>query len=235
MVEETRYPFAGARNPVVKFGVVDTGKEGSDVKWFDLTKVFGDDFYLAKFEWLFNNDNDTDSSKLVLQILNRRQNQLELLLLDYTTGDLTTLHIEKALDDKSWVNINSDFRSLPSKDANNFMNTMIHFGSYGHRNGTVTATCTSSNRLFTTGERRTRRVIRWLGGLPDQVNTSVRKSWGSIPIRNTYTTWERWPMDGSSGTSSVFCTAVVWIIQRRDPLANFSPLLFQDITSAFWM
>ena len=33
----------------------------------------------------------------------------------------TPLHIEKTLDDKSWVNINSDFRSLPSKDANNFI------------------------------------------------------------------------------------------------------------------
>jgi len=121
MVEETRYPFAGARNPVVKFGVVDAGKEGSDVKWFDLTKVFGDDFYLAKVEWLFDDDNDTDSNKLVLQILNRRQNQLALLLLDYTTGDTTTLHIEKALDDKSWVNLNSDFRPLPSKDANDFI------------------------------------------------------------------------------------------------------------------
>jgi len=66
MVEEARYSFAGVRNHVGKFGVIDSGAEWRDIKWFDLTKVFGDDYYLTKVEWLFDDDNDADLNKLVV-------------------------------------------------------------------------------------------------------------------------------------------------------------------------
>ena len=96
------------RNHVVKFGVIDSGAEWRDSKWFDLTKVFGDDYYLAKVECLFDDDNDADLNKLVVQTW--RQNEIALLLLDYTTGDTIILHIEK-----SWVNLNSASRPLASR------------------------------------------------------------------------------------------------------------------------
>ena len=117
--EETRYPFAGGRNPIVKFGVADaTGK--SDVRWFDdLAKPFGDDFYLAKVEWLpADNSEANDSTKLVVQLLNRRQNELALLLLDCESGDVTTLHTETAKE-AQWVNLNGSFRPLstPTTDS----------------------------------------------------------------------------------------------------------------------
>jgi len=116
--EETRYPFAGGRNPVVRFGVADATKEG-DVMWFDdLAKPFGDDFYLAKVEWLPPADGETkDSTQLVVQLLNRRQNGLALLLLDCESGDVTTLHTETA-NEGQWVNLHSSFRPLPTpKDS----------------------------------------------------------------------------------------------------------------------
>mmetsp|Transcript_22680 Transcript_22680/g.65331 ORF Transcript_22680/g.65331 Transcript_22680/m.65331 type:complete len:922 (+) Transcript_22680:3-2768(+) len=118
--EETRYPYAGARNPIVKFGVAAAnGGEGSDAIWFDLTKVFGHDFYLAKVEWLpapGDDDGDADSTKLVVQLLDRRQTNLALLLLDCATKEITTLHVEKAAE-RSWVNLNGAFRPLPMPDG----------------------------------------------------------------------------------------------------------------------
>ena len=128
--EEHRYPFAGAENPKVKLGVVTTssssnsssdGKEG--VIWFDLEQIFGADFYLAKVEWLppssENNDSNSttavkdDSTKCVVQLLDRRQQNLALLLLDCVTGTVTVLHMEAAMKG-TWINLNSAFRPLPS-------------------------------------------------------------------------------------------------------------------------
>lgn len=119
--EETKFIFAGARNPVVKFGIADATKgcEEDNVKWFDLTTVFGEDFYLAKVEWLPADKDGADSKKLVVQIMNRRQNELALLLLDYETGTSTTLHVER-YEKGSWVNLNGAFHPLPVDDDSAF-------------------------------------------------------------------------------------------------------------------
>ena len=114
--EEHRYPFAGAQNPKVKLGVVSTtaaAASDNDVIWFDLEQVFGDDFYLAKVEWLKNNDNDDESTKIVVQLMDRRQQNLALLLLDAVTGTVTTLHVETAMDG-AWINLNDAFRMISS-------------------------------------------------------------------------------------------------------------------------
>eukprot|EP00547_Thalassionema_nitzschioides_P013584 CAMPEP_0194249212 /NCGR_PEP_ID=MMETSP0158-20130606/19922_1 /TAXON_ID=33649 /ORGANISM="Thalassionema nitzschioides, Strain L26-B" /LENGTH=872 /DNA_ID=CAMNT_0038985681 /DNA_START=214 /DNA_END=2828 /DNA_ORIENTATION=- len=121
--EEHRFPFAGAHNPKVKLGVVNTSSttgeddddDDSTTLWFDLTHVFGEDFYLAKVEWLPAKDDDSDSTQLVVQLLDRRQKKLALLLLNTITGSVTTLHMETAMNDESWINLNNCFRPLPSK------------------------------------------------------------------------------------------------------------------------
>jgi len=121
-VEETRYPFAGEKNPKVKLGVVSTvgarGAEGegkgSDVIWFDLeTGLLGDDFYLGRVEWIPSVEEGVDSTKLAVQLVDRRQEKLMLLLCDSTNGEVTTLHLEEAIDG-GWINLNECFRPFPS-------------------------------------------------------------------------------------------------------------------------
>lgn len=112
--EEHRYPFAGGKNPKVKLGVVATDGSDNDVIWFNLDQVFGDDFYLAKVEWLPSDDDGADSTKIVIQLLDRRQEHLALLLLDCITGDVTTLHKESAIEG-AWINLNNAFRPLKSE------------------------------------------------------------------------------------------------------------------------
>jgi dipeptidyl-peptidase-4 len=131
--EEHRYPFAGAHNPKVKLGVVSTtgtasvsasaAAESDKVLWFDLQQVFGDDFYLAKVEWLQNDNTDDESTKIVVQLLDRRQQNLALLLLDAVTGTVTTLHVETAMEG-AWINLNNAFRKLSSDDDDNKSKSM---------------------------------------------------------------------------------------------------------------
>ena len=110
--EEHRYPFAGAQNPKVKLGVVTTTTTDNDeVLWFDLQQVFGDDFYLAKVEWLSPDTGNEESTKMVVQLMDRRQQKLALLLLDAVTGTVTTLHMETAMDG-AWINLNNSFRKI---------------------------------------------------------------------------------------------------------------------------
>eukprot|EP00978_Attheya_sp_CCMP212_P041542 scaffold239363_cov50-Attheya_sp.AAC.1 len=87
--EEHRYPFAGTDNPKVRLGVTRTDDDADDddasmdaVVWFDLEQVFGEDFYLAKVEWLKPTDDTKDSTQIVVQLLDRRQKNLALLLAD---------------------------------------------------------------------------------------------------------------------------------------------------------
>jgi len=128
--EEHRYPFAGARNPAVKLGVVAAKANAPrDVQWFDLAQVFGEDFYLAKVEWLPPVDAAQDSTRLAVQLLDRRQKKLALVLLDTATptpapnsGEagalkpVQVLHVEQA-PEYGWINLNDAFRVLKQAPA----------------------------------------------------------------------------------------------------------------------
>jgi len=102
--EEHRFVFSGTVNPTVKLGIQKTASK--DVLWLDLESLFGPDFYLAKLEWL------DDNSAIIVQVLDRRQQKLALVMFDAATGDRTNLHIEEAINDKSWVNLNGCLRVL---------------------------------------------------------------------------------------------------------------------------
>ena len=106
--EEHRFCFAGTFNPKVKLGITSvTSVEDDNVLWLDVeTDVFGQDFYLAKVEWL------KDGSALMVQLLDRRQKKLALVMFDAITGKRSNIHLEEAIDDKSWVNLHDAFRVL---------------------------------------------------------------------------------------------------------------------------
>jgi len=103
--EEHRFCFAGTVNPKVKLGIQKTSSK-DDVLWLDMDSIFGPDVYLAKVEWL------KDGDALVVQILDRRQKKLALVMFDAITGFKTNIHLEEAIDEKSWVNLHDSFRVL---------------------------------------------------------------------------------------------------------------------------
>jgi dipeptidyl-peptidase 4 len=87
------YPKAGTTNSAVRIGVVKS--TGGGAKWI---KAPGDprNIYLARMEWL------NDSATLMIERLNRLQNQIDVLLADAKTGEVrTALHEES----KSWIDL----------------------------------------------------------------------------------------------------------------------------------
>ena len=94
-VEMESYPQAGGANPVVRVGVVELA--GGEGKWMDTGAE--KDVYLPRAAWT------PDSKHLVIQRLNRGQNELDVLEADRVIGKTTTLFEEK---DKHWVNVGGD-------------------------------------------------------------------------------------------------------------------------------
>ena len=97
--EEHRYPFSGATNPSVKFGVV--GVSGGDVAWLDLTKAgLGEDTYLARVYWA--------SDDIVLAcVQSRDQRTMRLVAYDIDKG---TDRVVLEETNKAWLNLNDCLR-----------------------------------------------------------------------------------------------------------------------------
>jgi len=87
-----RYPKSGARNSIVKIGVINL--DTRETKWMNI----GDetDIYIPRIYWT-NNQNE-----LVIMRLNRLQNKLELLLSNTLTGDAKLLYTDT---DSCWVDV----------------------------------------------------------------------------------------------------------------------------------
>jgi len=93
-----RYPEAGSANVEVKLGIVTLNDR--DVEWVDLGEE--KDIYLGRVNWL------PDSTKVVVQRLNRAQTQLDILLAD-RKGKSTVFLTEKS---DIWVNLDNNMRFL---------------------------------------------------------------------------------------------------------------------------
>lgn len=93
--EMQRYPVAGGKNPVVR--VLVASVNGGEPHAMDIGSET--DMYLPRVNWL------PDSRHLAVQRLNREQNQLDLLLVDSTTGKCSPLLTEK---DPYWINVHDD-------------------------------------------------------------------------------------------------------------------------------
>jgi len=90
-----RYPKAGDPNPKARAGVVNL--EDARTVWADRTAE-----YIPRIDW-------ADNSAVVLQLLNRPQNELDLVEVNPETGVSQTLLNER---DSNWLDIGSDLRFL---------------------------------------------------------------------------------------------------------------------------
>ncbi|WP_164108143.1 MULTISPECIES: S9 family peptidase [Sphingobacterium] len=96
-LEETRYPKAGQNNPEVKVGFVKA--EGSAVTWAAFNEK--DDQYFGQPYWSFN------SESIMVQWMNRDQNNLKFYAVDPNTG------LKKEIYDEAqatWINLDHDER-----------------------------------------------------------------------------------------------------------------------------
>lgn len=95
-LDSLRYPKAGAPNPTARVGVVSAA--GGAVTWLRT----GDDpsVYLARMEWIPGNRG------VMVQRLNRHQNQLDVLVADPATGESRVVFTDR---DSAWVEVDNDF------------------------------------------------------------------------------------------------------------------------------
>src|SRR5690606_15123885 len=82
-VERWRYPKAGDPNPGVRVGVVEVG--GGPVTWVDLSRYAHEEILVVRVGWL------PDGSRAVVQVQNRVQTWLDLVVADPRDGDATVL------------------------------------------------------------------------------------------------------------------------------------------------
>ncbi|WP_317235934.1 DPP IV N-terminal domain-containing protein [Niabella hibiscisoli] len=88
------YPVAGEKPSVFKIGVVSL--TDAQTQWMNIADdaVWGS--YVPRMEWAGNN------SELIVQHLNRRQNESNLILCNAASGAVQTIYTEK---DSAWIDI----------------------------------------------------------------------------------------------------------------------------------
>lgn len=94
-LEVTPYPYAGDPNPKVKMGIADVAT--AKTTW--VKTDYSIDQYIAWPFWT------PDSRKLAIQVINRDQNDLRIILADPASGDYSQIYEEK---NKTWVEFFED-------------------------------------------------------------------------------------------------------------------------------
>lgn len=121
--ETFKYPKAGEKNATVSLHIYDVkaGKD-SEIKLGSYA-----DFYIPRIKW------SNDAQKLSVQVLNRHQNNLDLIFVDANTGDAKVILNEKdnayveVTDDLTFLNDNS-FIWTSEKDG---YNHIYHYSKTG--------------------------------------------------------------------------------------------------------
>ncbi len=100
MIQNFPYPLAGTTNSASRIGVIPAA--GGATKWM---QVPGDprNNYLARMEWAEN------SSEVIIEQLNRKQNQADVWLASATTGAVKRIHTDK---DDAFLDYNTELRPL---------------------------------------------------------------------------------------------------------------------------
>jgi dipeptidyl-peptidase-4 len=98
-LEQVPYPKAGDPNPKVKMGIADI----TTAKTVWIKTDYTVDQYIAWPFWT------PDSRKLAIQIVNRDQNDLKIILADTETGDFNQIYNESR---KTWVEFREDIYVL---------------------------------------------------------------------------------------------------------------------------
>ncbi len=118
-VDLQRYPKPGDPNPRVRVGIVElpapggTGKETRVERavWLDRAAE-----YIPRIDWV-------DADHLAVQLLNRGQDELELVLADAATGRSRSVFFER---DEHWLNVTDDLSFL--SDGQHFLWTSQRSG-----------------------------------------------------------------------------------------------------------
>ena len=159
-----RYPKAGTENSRVRAGVV--GLDDGETRWLDLP--FTNDHYIARLDW------PGASDEVALQLLNRRQDRLELILGDASSGETRTVLAEA---DSAWVDVGG--RLHWTGDAERFVwagepGDMRHLYLY-RRDGTRVRQLTSGDREVTSvhGVDDERGRVYFTAASPDPLSRSV--------------------------------------------------------------
>ncbi|SDG92837.1 dipeptidyl-peptidase-4 [Flavobacterium omnivorum] len=99
MMQTFKYPKAGEKNAVVSLHIYDVNSNA--VKDINLGKY--NDFYIARMKWT------NDANTLSAQVLNRHQNNLDLLFIDGNSGAAKVVLNEK---DKAYVDVTDNLTFL---------------------------------------------------------------------------------------------------------------------------
>jgi dipeptidyl-peptidase-4 len=99
MMQTFKYPKAGEKNALVSLHIYDVNSNA--VKDINLGKY--NDFYIARMKWT------NDANTLSAQVLNRHQNNLDLLFIDGNTGVAKVVLNEK---DKAYVDVTDNLTFL---------------------------------------------------------------------------------------------------------------------------
>jgi len=94
-LETERYPKVGDKNPEVKIGIVNP--EGGNIVWADFNQK--DDQYFGLPYW------KPDGSSLLVQWMNRKQDNLKIWEVNKTTGNKTIFYNE---EQKTWVDLDDE-------------------------------------------------------------------------------------------------------------------------------
>ena len=112
------YPSAGEAPSPYKIGVVDIAT--AKTNWMSIPTDPVLQSYVPRMEWAAN------SSQLIMQHLNRKQNDCNILLSDIVTGksvsiyhetDAAWIDAENSWDDKFWLNNGKEFLWISEKDG----------------------------------------------------------------------------------------------------------------------
>jgi dipeptidyl-peptidase-4 len=106
LIEATPYPKPGDPNPKVKMGIVDLGT--AKTTW--VKTDYNVDQYIAWPFWT------PDSKKLAIQVVNRDQNEIKIILADPLTGDYIQIYNDSR---KTWVEFYEDIYVM--KDGSGFI------------------------------------------------------------------------------------------------------------------
>lgn len=112
-LEQVPYPKAGDPNPKVKMGIADIAS-GKTV-W--VKTDYNVDQYIAWPFWT------PDSKKLAVQVINRDQNEMNIILADPVTGDFSVIYNEKQ---KAWLDFYKDIHVM--QDGSGFIVNSVRDG-----------------------------------------------------------------------------------------------------------
>ena len=98
------YPKTGEQNSHCRIGVVSVA--GGKTTWMDIPGDTGKDFYLPRMDWTGK------PGELMVQRINRLQNQKDYLVCDSSTGKSVSIHSDK---DAAWVEVHDESMSWNEK------------------------------------------------------------------------------------------------------------------------